>query len=371
MKRDNKFFGWVFTGARGILLGLGFTVGVVVLLLWLAGKFEKKVSTEVVAGVSQKKVDREGHVIRVKKIRLTLTETAVGTIRSVHEASIRPETIARVIEVNIKAGQRVKIGDILFRLDDTDLRAKLEQAKAAVESAKSTALQAEADAQRAKQLLPAKAISQQDYEKAQSFAQTAKADVDRFEQSLKAAQVALDRATIRSPLDGVVIDKRADVGDLALPENILATLYNPDRMQLVASVRDSLANRIETGQNIDVQVEGIEHRCKGLVSEKVPESQSDSRSFQVKVTGPCPPDIHSGVFGRIYIPLGEEEVLAIPKNAVRHVGQLELAEVAEDGKTVMRSIRTGRTSEDNPALEGYVEILSGLQEGEEVVAGLK
>jgi RND family efflux transporter MFP subunit len=307
-----------------------------------------------------------GEIVRVKKVPLTLTETAVGSIRSVHEASIRPETIARIIEVNIKAGQRVKIGDVLFRLDDTDLRAKHEQAKAALEAAKSTALQAEADAQRAKQLLPAKAISQQDYEKAQSFAQTAKADVERFGQALKAAQVALDRATIRSPLDGVVIDKRADVGDLALPENILATLYNPDRMQLVASVRDSLANRIEMGQNIDVQVEGIGHRCKGLVSEKVPESQSDSRSFQVKVTGPCPPDIHSGVFGRIYIPLGEDEVLAIPKNAVRHVGQLELVEVVENGKAVTRSIRTGRTGEDNPGLGDHIEVLSGLQEGEEV-----
>ena len=116
-----------------------------------------------------------------------------------------------------------------------------------------------------------------------------------------------------------------------------------------------------------MQVEGLDKRCSGTVSEIVPESQSASRSFQVKVTGPCPPDIHSGMFGRIYIPLQEEQVLVIPADAVRNVGQLELVEVVENGKTSMRAIRTGRTRKDNPQLGNNVEVLSGLHEGEQVV----
>ena len=65
----------------------------------------------------------------------------------------------------------------------------------------------------------------------------------------------------------------------------------------------------------------------------MPEAQSDSRTFQVKVTGPCPPGIYSGMFGRFLIPLDDEEVLVIPGQAVRHVGQLDMVDVVEDGRS--------------------------------------
>ena len=115
------------------------------------------------------------------------------------------------------------------------------------------------------------------------------------------------------------------------------------------------------GQEIGVQIEGLNKQCIGTVSEIVPEAQSASRSFQVKVTGPCPPGIYSGMFGRILIPLEEEEVLVVPRQAVRKVGQLELVDVVEHGQASRRAIRTGRTLGDD------VEVLSGLREGEQVV----
>jgi multidrug efflux pump subunit AcrA (membrane-fusion protein) len=67
------------------------------------------------------------------------------------------------------------------------------------------------------------------------------------------------------------------------------------------------------------------------------------------------------MFGRILIPLEEEEVLVVPRRAVRKVGQLELVDVAERGTASRRAIRTGRTLGDD------VEVLSGLREGEQVV----
>ena len=108
----------------------------------------------------------------------------------------------------------------------------------------------------------------------------------------------------------------------------------------------------------------------------MPEAQSASRTFQVKVTGPCPPGIYSGMFGRILIPLDKEKALVIPRRAVREVGQLELVEVAANNQTNRRAIRTGRAlSEDEVKMfpdrlvqgEPYVIVLSGLGEGERVV----
>ena len=63
----------------------------------------------------------------------------------------------------------------------------------------------------------------------------------------------------------------------------------------------------------------------------MPEAQAESRSFQVKVTGPCPPNVYSGMFGRIFIPLEDEDVLIVPPQAVRRVGQLDEVDVVEEG----------------------------------------
>ena len=105
----------------------------------------------------------------------------------------------------------------------------------------------------------------------------------------------------------------------------------------------------------------MKKRCTGTISEIVPEAQAASRAFQVKVTGPCPTGIYTGMFGRLLIPLHEEQVFVIPRQAVRHVGQLELVEVVADGHTSRRAVRIGRTFGDD------VEVLSGLRAREQVV----
>jgi len=131
-------------------------------------------------------------------------------------------------------------------------------------------------------------------------------------------------------------------------------------MQLIASVRESLAQRLKVGQPIEVQVEHFNKQGMGTISEIVPEAQARSRAFQVKVTGPCPDGVYSGMFGRILIPLDEEQVLVIPRQAVQSVGQLHLVNMATPGVFSRRSVRLGRTIGED------VEVLSGLREGEEV-----
>ncbi len=354
-------------GGKGLLrwigraaVFLGFAGGVVLLMLWLAGKFAPKVPVERPAAQTQaSKV--EGRVTPVRFIRVPLTESAVGTIRAVHETSIGSKLLARVLEVTLKAGQKVRTGDVLVRLDDADIQAKLQQAKAAVTAAEAVHSQAAADAKRYADLVKKHAVSQQENEKAATALRSSEADLRRAQEAVNEVQATLDWATIRSPIDGTVIDKKVDVGDMVTPGQLLLTLYDPKRMQLVASVRESLTRQLQIGQSLAVRVEGLDKECSGTVSEIVPEAQSASRSFQVKVTGPCPTGVYSGMFGRILIPLQEEQVLVIPRQAIESVGQLQLVEVVENGQPVRRAIRTGRTFGDD------VEVLSGLEEGEQVV----
>lgn len=346
-------------GGRAVVI-LGFTAGVVLLMLWLAGWFAPKVLASA-AGESPANPIGEGRVVAARLLGLAVVESAVGTIRAVHETRIGSKLLARVVDVNLKAGQKVHAGDVLLRLDDTDLRAKLQQAKAAVTALDATRSQAEGDERRDAKLVISRAVSQQELERARTALRTAEADLLRAQETVKEVQAVLDWATIRSPIDGVVIDKKVDVGDMVSPGQMLVTLFDPKRMQLVASVRESLAHHLQVGQEIDARVEGLKKQCQGTISEIVPEAQSASRTFQVKVTGPCPTGIYTGMFGRILIPLEEEQVLVIPQQAVRRFGQLELVDAVENGRATLRAIRTGRALDEN------VEVLSGLQEGERVL----
>src|SRR5436190_15465212 len=105
---------WADWGSRGAIL-LVFSVGVTVLLLWLAGNFAPKVSLQT-GLVSVREENVLGMVAEVRLVRLPLVETAVGTIRPVHATTIGAKLLARVLEANLKAGQIVNAGDVLVRL---------------------------------------------------------------------------------------------------------------------------------------------------------------------------------------------------------------------------------------------------------------
>lgn len=119
---------------------------------------------------------------------------------------------------------------------------------------------------------------------------------------------------------------------------------------------DSRASSSSLGGRLD----NLDLNCIGTVSEIVPEAETTSRTFSVKVTGPCPPGVYSGMFGHVLIPLDDEEVLVIPNAAVRHVGQLALVDVVEDQTVRRRAVQLGRRFGQD------VEVLSGLRDGEQV-----
>lgn len=350
---------------RGIVTALVFLVVVVLLMIWLAGGFHRKIdrspteaSSRSPAQIAQS-ADSETVPVRVRQI--PRVETAVGTVRAVHEATVASKLLAKVMEVNVTAGQRVRKDEVLVRLDDEDLTARLDQAQSAVDAALSVRDQAKIEYDRIERLLEQQAASKLEWDRVQTVLKTAEAELQRARQAANEARTVLGYATIAAPIDGLVVDKRVEVGDTVTPGQPLLTLYDPTRMQLVASVRESLTRRLEVGQTIGVNIDTLDHTCEGLVSEIVPEADSASRSFAVKVTGPCPPGVYSGMFGRLLIPLEEESLLVIPTAAVRRVGQLDLVQVIGDGQPDRRAVKLGRTFEDE------VEVLSGLREGEHVV----
>jgi RND family efflux transporter MFP subunit len=335
------------------------TIGVTLFLMMLAGCFYPKVAAAE-SKTSQFDFARTP-LAEVRLIYKPRHESAVGTIKAVHEAAVASRLLARVVEVNVKAGQAVQRDDILVRLDDADLQARHKQAEAALAAAKTNFEQAQLEHKRAARLVKTQSIAQEEFERAAAKARTTESDVKRHEQAVHECKVFLAYATVRAPLTGIVIDKKIEIGDTVTPGQTLIALFNPDKMQMLASVRESLALKLSVGQKLPARIESLDHEGEATISEIVPEAQAASRSFIVKVVGPCPPGVYSGMFGRIYIPLEEEEITVVPAAAIKRVGQLEIVQVAEGESLRRRNIRTGRS------IGADVEVLAGLRPSEKVV----
>jgi RND family efflux transporter MFP subunit len=345
-----------------LLLTALFAVGIVAMMMVLAGVFQPKVivrSDKDVVGASSGRAGLAAGF--VKLVRRPRQESAVGTIRAVYEAVVASKLLARVEEVRVKAGQEVKQGDVLIVLDKADLKSRIEQALASERAARAKYDQAEIEQGRAERLRSRESITQSELDLANTSFRTAKAEVERAERAVEGARILEAYATVCAPISGRVIDKKVNAGDTISQGQPLVTMYDPSRMQLIATVRESLALKLKVGQEIAARIDTIGYDCHATISEIVPEAQAESRSFQVKVSGPCPPGIYSGMFGRIFIPLEDEDVLVVPEEAVRRVGQLAEVDVIEGSTLSRRAVQLGRT------LDAGREVLSGLSAGEKVV----
>ena len=353
-----RWIRWMRSGAV-VLLSVG---GIVVLLIWLAGGFGEKIQPGP-ALVGARPLGG-APTVTVELVSVPLSEDAVGTVRAAHETEVGARIMARVLAVHFQAGQHVEKDQVLIELGKSDLEARLSQAQAAVDAAKAALDQAQTNYDRIVRLREQNAASELEFTTIANELNAAKAKWEQARGALLEAETMLGYATIRSPLTGVVIDKAVDVGDMVKPGQTVLHLY--DRLQLVATVRESLATSLQVGQQLPVTLEALDLRCHGTISEIVPEADVLSRAFFVKVTGPCPPGVIPGMFGRLHIPLGEHQELRIPRSAVRRVGQIAFVYRDVDGNRVERTfIQLAGEHGDQ------VVIASGLSPGDRIVVDPK
>ncbi|MBI4880057.1 MAG: efflux RND transporter periplasmic adaptor subunit [Planctomycetes bacterium] len=348
---------------RRALVALVFTAITVLLILWLAGAFEEKIDDRDAAATQEAAPGRpagEAPLAAARLLRVPRIETASGSVEAVRRTVLASRLLSTVKDIPISAGQRVEKGAVLVTLDAVDLEARLEQARAALAAATAESEQARVDFERAEKLREQDVISDAEYDKVKTRLTTAEAQMQRATQQRDETQSTLGYATLLAPFSGVVVDKLVEAGDTVTPGQALLSLYDPAHMQLVANVRESLARRLKVDDLIDVRIDALDLDCQGRISEVVPSADAASRTFEVKVTGPCPPGAYGGMFGRLKIPLDEEEVLVIPRTAVRQVGQMTLVDVAEGGLLRRRAVQLGRE------FGADVQVLSGLRSGEQV-----
>jgi RND family efflux transporter MFP subunit len=262
-----------------------------------------------------------------------VVEEAVGTVRSRHGVAVAAQVIARVLSVGARVGDRVKQGQLLIVLDDSDFAARHARAKAQYE--------------RVKGFLAHQAATTEQMEAATAEYLQAKA--------------AMEHTRIGAPIDGVIAERHVEPGDLASPGRPLLMLLDPGSLRLEAQVREGLIAHVVPGMTLDVALPTAGAIVKGTVAEVLPSADPQSRTFEVRVNFDAPQGVYPGMFGRLRFATGEREVVHVPAAAVERIGQLETVVVRDDGVWTRRLVTTGALLPNDS-----LEVLSGLDGGETV-----
>jgi RND family efflux transporter MFP subunit len=286
------------------------------------------------------------------------------------------------MEVRVKAGDRVKKGDLLVRIDDNRLDSRLSQARQqlqtaisrrgeaaqAVNSAQAAFSRAESDYNRIKNFYQSGAATKQDLEAAQAGFLRAKAALERSRKALSGAdsgvklakemvheaEIALGYTEIRAPAEGRILKRLVDPGDMAAPGKPVLIVQAAGGLQLAANVREGLMDAVRPGDVRNIRLSAAGRTVEAVIDEIVPSVDPRTRTFLVKAGLPEVQGVYPGMYGKLLVPYMEIQAILIPQKAVRRVGQLELVSVKTEDGWQRRYIKTGKVYGDQ------VEVLSGL-----------
>ena len=302
-------------------------------------------------------------------------ESFVGSVESFDRGVLAARIDGRVAEVKVNPGDRVRRGQLLLTLADNQASDHLHQATAAVAEAEGNLASARAGLELARKtqqryanLLAAQAVTRQEMdginarlEQAQQGVKGAEGMLNRATAGRAAAEKAVAWSRIVAPYDGLVIQRQVEVGSTVMPGMPLLTLDRQGGWRVRAAIPESLAGRFMVGEELVVDLPARGIKITGILREIVASADPQSRSFEIKLDlGPVP-GLSAGLFARVQAPSVMTPALLVPTRALVERGQLVGVYVVADGRLQFRLVRVGRQ------LEERVEILSGLQGGEQIV----
>jgi len=367
----------------------------------------------------------DGVAVRMEPtVQSTLVEvvSAPGIVEPVQKVDISAEVSARIMELPKRAGERVRAGELIMRLDDRDLKAALQSAEARrdgeryrLEAERSRIIGtqnnlefARITAQRQEGLLLTGDISRQAFEDATARAldleaqfQAQKNTIVQLEKSLAAAEAqieqqreALRRTVVIAPIDGIITELNAEVGELVVVGTMnmagtkILTVADLSRMKLTAKVSEADVPRVAKGQSAEVRINGYKNRVfKGAVDEvalsRTVEARDGTGYFEAAVILELDGEqVFSGLGGNVDIQIAQHAGLALPSQAIVERKVEELPESVRssplippkaqltnvvfrvvDDKAVATPVVTGASNLTDTI------IVDGLKEGEVVVTG--
>ena len=321
------------------------TIGIGLLALVVFRVFQASGEQEVAPGVEEIR-RQSGIPVEVASIQtgpLVVSREYTGTIRGIRSATIRARTEDGITEIPVRVGQRVSSGDVLIRQSQEGSMASVRQAEAAHD-------QAGRSVDRLRPLMEQGAISEQEWDNAQTALSMAEANLAAARRSVE----------LTSPIDGVVTNILETRGTVPSSGDPLVRVSDLSRVQVLLQLSTSQSREIETGQQAMLP----EYQLTGRVSRIALQASPESRLLEVELTfpGSSSASEHRVVPGGLVtagVIVGERETaLLVPRDAIDEgtVWVIDDANIAS-----RRAVVTGLAAAD------LVEILEGLAEGDRVV----
>jgi RND family efflux transporter MFP subunit len=272
-----------------------------------------------------------------------------ATVEAVRQATVAAQIAGRVLEVRVDAGQRVKQGELLMRID-------AREAAGSDASARATLAQAAAAYERAKNLHAQKFISQAALDQAAAVYEAARG-------AAASSGAGASHGTVTAPISGLVAERHVEAGEMATPGKPLITIFDPRGMRVIASLpqyrlaelKKSPRARIEfpeTGRWIEVQ------RIEILPTVDARSHTAIARLYLAEnVEGVVP-----GTYARAHFTVGQAKKLTVPPAVVLRRGEVTAVYVLDDkGAAKLRQVRLGEA-----VAGGELEVLAGINSGERV-----
>ena len=335
-------------------------LALILLLLYMQGTFVSKVPP----GLSPQTPNASTPTHNTAQVEQQSVDDSLswpGTVRSRTVANIAPRMTARIIEIKVNAGDKVKKGDVIARLDEREIKAQEQSALAALTGAGAQAARAKADEQRTRSLYSKEAATRENFDAVIARAKEAQAGASQAASAVSEIRTHVADTLLLAPFDGVVVKRLQQPGDMGLPGVPVVSLQTPQGLRLEADVPGTCAGRYRTGMTVTVRIDALGQTVNAQIDEISPEVDPQTRTQLIKVALPAIAGLQPGYFGWLEQACAQHEALLIPADAVQHIGQLEVVQVLAEGRQVMRHIRTAKSFGDR------IEVISGLHAGETVI----
>jgi RND family efflux transporter MFP subunit len=304
--------------------------------------------------------------------------TASGYVVAQRKAAVASKGTGRLVFLGVVEGDQVKQDQIIARLEDADVLASLEQARANLTINESDFKDAQQWLSRQKTLQDKGLGSQADYDAAEARIKRVNASIVAAKAGVKAAEVSVENTRIRAPFDGTVLLKQADVGEIVAPfgaasnsRGAVVTMADMSSLQVEADVSESNIERITANLPCEITLDAYpDQRYQGFVNKIVPTADRAKATVQVKVKfksydNRVLPEMSAKVVFLSKEPDKSTEnaksIITVPASAVVTRSGQQVVFVVKEGKVKQTSVTVGKN------FSGMVEILEGVSAGERVV----
>lgn len=307
----------------------------------------------------------------VERRSIQFAVSAAGDIGPSEQVSVRPEVNGKIASLPVDLGDRVKKGDVLFTLDDTDLQTERSSRMTEIEGAKLQVERAERNFVRSKELFEGELISKELYEDTKTEYELAKNALDRSEKNLRIVEDRLSKTKIVAPFDCTVLTRPISMGQAVSGSGgfnsgtEVLTIADLNKMVINAHINQADVTRLNANQEVDIQVESVPGlTMKGTVERIAPQAtiKNGIKGYAARIIlSIVDPRVRPGMTANLTIPVASaDNAVAVPLAAVFTEQGERFVYVQKDDAFEKRPVQIGIADYD------FAEVLTGLNPGEVV-----